>query len=128
MTKKPIAARVLGTGALFVVLGLQPVLANDFPADAKTPSAAEISTLFAGKTWIMTPARGGELQLEHAADGGFRAFVGGKSDSGTWRAEDGKMCYEFKGPFTSACNDVRLVGEQVLFKRSSGEVAPVKPK
>ena len=122
------AHAILYTATLLAALGLHSAWADEFPTDARTPPAAEINTLFAGKTWIMTPARGGELQLEHAADGGFRAFVGGKSDSGTWRAEDGKMCYEFKGPFTSACNDVRLVGEQVLFKRSSGEVAPVKPK
>ncbi|GJQ56993.1 MAG: hypothetical protein HKUEN07_35620 [Rhodocyclaceae bacterium] len=127
MTKNPIAARLLVCGALLAALGLQPVLADDFPADAKTPSAAGISTLFAGKTWIMTPARGGELHLEHAADGKFQIFVGGKSDQGTWRAEDGKMCYELT-KFTSACNEVRLAGKQVLFKRSSGEVAPVKPK
>lgn len=121
---KTMVSMLAGVAAC-LALGVGAAHADEFPADARTPDAAEVSTLMAGKTWIMSPRQGGKLQLEHAADGGMRIYVGGKSDSGTWRSEDGKVCYEFR-TFTSACNDVRLVGEDVYFRRSSGEVVKMK--
>ena len=123
---KILAYRALGAVvALPLILATTSALADEFPDGVRTPAAAEVTTLMAGKTWIMSPRRGGNLQLEHAADGGMLAFVGGKSDTGTWRSEDGKVCYEFR-VFTSACNDVRLLGEDVYFRRSSGEVVKMR--
>lgn len=127
MTNKSTVVRLLGTGALLATLGLQPVLADEFPANAQTPSASELSALLVGKTWLMSPKRGGILHLQHAADGSFQLFVGGRSDTGTWRAEDGRVCYELK-VFNSACNDVRMADGELWFKRSNGEVVKITPK
>ena len=64
--------------------------------------------------------------MDYAADSNnLKVFVAGRSDTGTWRAEEGgRVCFEFK-VFTSACNDIRLVGQDVYARRANGDVVPV---
>ena len=47
--------------------------------------------------------------------------------SGTWRAEDGRVCYQFK-TIPSACNDLRVAGKDVYLKRSNGQVVQLVPR
>ena len=100
--------------------------AKDFPAGARAPSAAELATLLRGKSTNAPRANGGTIRVDYAADSNnLKVFVAGRSDTGTWRAEEGgRVCFEFK-VFTSACNDIRLVGQDVYARRANGDVVPV---
>ena len=99
----------------------------EFPAGAKTPSAAEITAALRGKSFTV-PSAGSTIRTDYAGEGNSVAtFAAGHSDTGTWRAEDGRICYTMNR-FPSACNDVRLVGNDIFAKRANGEVVQLKPR
>ena len=100
--------------------------AKDFPAGARAPSAAELATLLRGESTNAPLSNGGTIRVDYAADSNnLKVFVAGRSDTGTWRAEEGgRVCFEFK-VFPSACNDIRLVGQEVYSRRANGDVVPV---
>ncbi|HMN58669.1 MAG TPA: DUF995 domain-containing protein, partial [Ottowia sp.] len=97
--------------------------AKEFPAGARAPSVAELTTLLRGKTTNAPLSSGGIVRVDYAADSNnLRIFAAGRADTGTWRAEEGgRVCLEFK-VFTSACNDIRLVGQDMYAKRANGDV------
>lgn len=96
---------------------------QDFPAGARAPSAAELTALLRGKTFDVVDANGSTIRTQYAADAhGVVIWFSGRSDSGTWRTEDGRVCHEFK-QFPSTCSDYRLVGQDLYLKRGSGTVA-----
>lgn len=96
--------------------------AKEFPTGARAPSAAELTTLLRGKSLTFVAGNGSTVRTDFAATGnGLTAFFSGRSDTGTWRTEDGRVCFEFK-VIPSACNDARLVGPDLYLKRSNGEV------
>jgi len=96
---------------------------QDFPAGAHAPSAAELTALLRGKTFDVVDATGSTIRTQYAADAnGVVIWFSGRSDSGTWRAEDGRVCHEFK-QIPLSCSDYRLVGQDLYLKRGSGTVA-----
>ena len=62
-----------------------------------------------------------------AAGNDITVYFSGRSDKGTWRAEDGRICYEFT-TIPSACNDVRLLGNDIYLKRSNGQMTQLLPR
>ena len=100
--------------------------AKAFPAGARAPSTAELTTLLRGKSTRAPLTNGGTIRVDYAADSNhLTAYAGGRSDAGTWRAEDGgRVCFEFK-VFAPACNDIRLVGQDMYARRANGDVVPV---
>lgn len=99
--------------------------AREFPAGARAPSAAELTALLRGKSTQTPLPNGGTSRVDYAADSNrVTAYAGGRSDTGTWRAEDGRACYEWK-VFNSGCGEMRLVGQSLYVKRASGDVFPV---
>lgn len=100
--------------------------AKDFPAGARAPSAAELATLLRGKSTNAPLSSGGTIRVDYAADSNnLKVFAAGRSDTGTWRAEEGgRVCFEFK-VFTSACNDIRLLGQDIYTRRANGDVVSV---
>ena len=77
------------------------------------------------------PARrclGGHEDAGYGAAGNdITVYFSGRSDKGTWRAENGRICYEFT-TIPSACNDVRLLGDDIYLKRSNGQVTQLLPR
>ena len=99
--------------------------AREFPAGARAPSAAELSALLRGKSTSAPLPNGGNVLADYAADSdSLRAFAAGRSDTGTWRAEDGRVCYQFK-VFNSSCTEIRLLGQDIYSRRANGEVVRV---
>ena len=95
---------------------------TEFPPGARAPSAAEVMTLLRGKSTQVTLANGTMVRADYAANtNDVKAYANGRSDSGTWRAEDGRVCHEFK-VFNSSCSEIRLVGQNLYLKRFTGEV------
>lgn len=99
--------------------------ATEFPAGARAPAAAEIGPLLKGRSFNISS---GGIRTDYAADSNvITAYFSGRSDQGTWRAEDGRICTEFK-TIPSACNDLRVVGNAIYLKRSNGSVVKLEPR
>ena len=99
--------------------------APDFPAGARAPAAAEITNLVKGKSFNL--ASGGVRTDYGAAGNDITVYFSGRSDKGTWRAEDGRICFDYT-TIPSACNDVRLIGNDIYLKRSNGQVTQLLPR
>ncbi|WP_225783284.1 hypothetical protein [Xenophilus sp. Marseille-Q4582] len=99
--------------------------ARDFPAGVRAPSASELAGLLRGKSFTFTAGNGVAVRTDYAAEAdGVTAYFSGRSDRGTWRTEDGKVCFQFK-VIPSVCNDVRLAGPDMYLRRANGEVVRV---
>lgn len=102
-------------------------LGKDFAPGARAPTASELRALLRGKSYQTPTVGGGTIRVDYAADSDrLQAFYRGRSDSGTWRAEDGRICFQFQ-VLPSNCNEVRLLGSELYMKRSNGDVVRVTP-
>lgn len=104
------------------------VQAQEFPADAAVPNAGEIKERLSNKVFAVKLADGASWRLEFKANGYF--FVNtstGFQGSGSWIAEDGKICSGLRGN-PPTCNDVRVHDEVLHLKRASGEIIQYVPK
>ncbi len=125
---KMIVPTLLASAAVLAGCASGPPPTANFPPGARAPAAAEITSLLRGKSFSMNSPTAGTIRSDYAAEANsVTAYFGGRSDSGTWRTEDGRVCYEFK-TIPSACNDLRMVGADLYFKRSNGEVVKVLPR
>ena len=125
---KTLALTLLASAAVLAGCAAAPPATSDFPAGARAPAAAELTTLLRGKSYNMTGARGDTIRSDHAATANeLTIFFRGRSDSGTWRAEDGRVGYQVK-VVPSVCNDVRVAGTDIYLKRNSGEVVRLVPR
>ena len=126
---KAIALPLLAAAAVLAACASGPPPATDFPPGARAPATGEITSLLRGKSFTLANPNGSTTRVDHADDasGSLVAYFGGRSDSGTWRAEDGRVCYQFK-TIPSACNDLRVAGKDVYLKRSNGQVVQLVPR
>ena len=126
---KTIALSSLIGAALLAGCASGPPPRTDFPPGARAPSAAEAAGLLRGKSFNLTNPNGSSIRVDHAADasGGVAIYFSGRSDSGTWRTEDGRVCSELK-TVPSACNDMRLAGKDIYIKRDNGQVVQLVPR
>jgi hypothetical protein len=95
---------------------------SGFPADATTPSAADIQQHLTGKAFDIKLADGSmwHVQYGNSGDYDFKSSKG-FADHGDWQAQDGKVCSKgSKIPYS--CNDVRMKGNDLYLKRDSGEI------
>jgi len=90
-------------------------------------SADALAKRLAGKTFDSVFANGTAVRLEYKASGYMFVNAPGFASSGTWRAEDGRICSQLKGR-EAACNGVREKGQQLYLKRDSGEVMAMNPR
>ena len=123
----------LRTRATYLSFTALPVVAcasttaplTELPAGIRTPSATEIASLVKGKSFNL--ASGGLRSDYGAAGNDITVYFSGRCDKRTWRAEDGRICYEFT-TIPSACNDLRLLGNDIYLKRSNGQVTQLLPR
>ena len=126
---KTLSLCLLAVAGVLVGCASAPPAQTEFPPGARAPTAAEIVSLLRGKSFTVANPNGSSTRVDHAADdsGGLTAYFAGRTDSGTWRAEDGRVCYEFK-VIPSACNDMRLDGAAIYIQRSNGQVVQLVPR
>ncbi|MFD1710578.1 hypothetical protein FVQ98_06930 [Ottowia sp. GY511] len=99
--------------------------ASDFPAGVRTPTKAEVANAVKGKSFNFAT---GNIRTDYgAASNDVTAYFSGRSEKGTWRAEDGRICFEFK-TIASTCNEVRLLGSDIYLKRDNGQVTQLVPR
>ncbi|MBB3256358.1 hypothetical protein F4827_001191 [Paraburkholderia bannensis] len=95
---------------------------SGFPADATTPSAADIQQHLSGKAFDIKLADGSMWHVQYDGSGNYD-FKSSKgfADHGDWQAQDGKVCSK-GSKIAYSCNDVRMKGSNMFLKRDSGEV------
>ena len=93
MLTRPRATYLSFTALLMVACASTTAPLTELPAGIRTPSATEIASLVKGKSFNL--ASGGMRSDYGAAGNDITVYFSGRSDKGTWRAEDGRICYEF---------------------------------
>ena len=93
----------------------------EFPQGLKTPSAIEVQELLSDKNYQTTLPNGNVWRIDYKSNGYLFFVNGGFTDSGKWRAEDGRMCFQMSKS-GSGCSEVR-VGEGAMYvKRANGDI------
>ena len=102
--------------------------AQDFPVSSTSPNTAEIASRLAGKLFTVQLKNGVTWRAEFNSNGYFfvDTSTGGKA-SGTWRAEDGKLCSQVKGG-DAQCNEARVHDGFLYIRRADGEVIKYLPR
>lgn len=104
---------------------------EDFPSDAAAPTAAELSSRLTGKTFSVQLKNGVSWRLEYNNSGYFfvDTSTGGRV-SGSWFAEDGRLCSQVKGRDpTPQCSDARVHQDQLIVRRTvNGELITLIPR
>lgn len=102
--------------------------AEDFPEGSSEPTAAQLESHLSGKTFTITLKNGVTWRIEHNTSGNFfiDTSTGGKA-SGTWTAENGRVCSQVQGR-EATCNGARIHDGQVLLRRADGEIIRYVPR
>ncbi len=125
--------RPLMTAGLALGAGLtlaQPKFPTEFPEGAQPLPAAALTERISGKVYTAKLAAGPSWRLDFKGNGYVFVDVStGPRDSGKWRAEDGRVCFEFRGPFGTSCAPMRATADSLYLKRdSNGEVLLLTPQ
>lgn len=96
-----------------------PALAQmptEFPAEATAITAELFAERAAGKSFRGVRADGVDARMDFAKDGTVVMYSRGNSVRGTWRVDGDKLCTDLVRA-TATCNDVRLHGDVLFYKR-----------
>jgi hypothetical protein len=104
--------------------------APDFSEGSARPSAAQLSQRLAGNVFVATLANGVTWRMDYASSAGYVFFdiSNGARDTAKWRAEEGRVCYEFQRAFPSGCSEYRIVEDKLFLRRGTGEVLALEKK
>lgn len=117
---------------LATLIGALPALGHavpvDFPEGAAELTAEALRERISGKVFDVELANGNSWRLEYRSNGYYFVNVStGFNGSGTWKIDGNRLCNESRQTEPS-CNDVRLAGDRIYIKRSSGEVIALQPR
>lgn len=111
MTRLPLMLLVISSTAF--------AQSAEFPSGASPLPAADLKARFTGASYVFRDAKGVEVRLKFG-DSNVEVQAPRASDSGPWKAEGSAICIEFTR-FKSGCNEVRLAGDQLYWKRNSND-------
>ena len=102
---------------------------TEFPADAQPLNRKAIEERLGGQVYTGTNAAGIQWRAEYKDSGYvFLNIANGARDSGTWRAEEGRVCIEYRGTFPSGCSELRANSEALYAKRDNSAAVIVMRK
>ena len=101
--------------------------AAEFPAEAKMLSAEALSQRVSEKVFNVVVARGPAWRLQLNENGYFFINAGNYADSGKWRVEESKVCWQPQRG-NAGCNEMRLVSDMLHMKRDNGEIVKLEPR
>lgn len=97
---------------------------KEFPADAVALSSDALKEALTGKVYSLNWVGANPWRLDFRGNGYVYFNSGASNASGTWQAEEGKVCTNV-GNFGANCNEVKQSGGLLYYKRQSGEVIPM---
>lgn len=102
------------------VLG-QTRLVKEFPAGASALAPEAMKGRFTpGSEYTFRSAEGYSVRMNFLDGGQATVVAPAASDAGRWRIEGSSVCFEWRR-FPSGCNEVRIVGEALYWKRVSND-------
>lgn len=102
---------------------------TDFPADALALNSKEVDQRLRGQVYTGTSTTGNTFRIEYKDTGYvFINLSNGAKDSGTWRAEEGRVCVEYRGRIPSGCSELRATSDAVYGKREGANAITVMRK
>ncbi|MDP2771386.1 MAG: hypothetical protein Q8O81_16315 [Giesbergeria sp.] len=102
---------------------------TEFPADTQPLNRKAIEERLSGQVYTGTNAAGIQWRAEYKDSGYvFLNIANGARDSGTWRAEEGRVCIEYRGTFPSGCSELRANSEALYAKRDNSAAVIVMRK
>ena len=106
----------------------QAPIPQEFPSNATSISAEQLRERLSDRVFGARATDGKDWRWEWKTNGYIFLNIGGYSDSGKWRAEDGKVCVDMNKS-GATCSEMRLVGDVLYMKRTiNGEVIGLLPK
>ncbi len=99
----------------------------DFPADAKALAPEALKERLAGKVFHVAFADGMTIRLQYQGGYYYVDTSRGARVHGTWRVDGSKVCTERAGRGPE-CDEARLVGDVLHFKRQNGEIVKFEPR
>ena len=102
--------------------------AHGFPADANPVGTADLNSRLAGKQFSVQLKNGVAWRLEFNNNGYFfvDTSTGGRA-TGTWRADDGRLCSQVSGG-DAQCSEARVQDGFLYIRRADGEVIKYVPR
>ena len=99
-----------------------------FPDGAEVASAAQLRERIADKVMHVQLADGSSWRIDYRSNGyAYLDTSSGFRDTGQWRAEDGKLCSDWRRA-SSGCSEARVRGDVIYVQRKSGEVVVLAPR
>ena len=120
---------ILAAGASYAQSAAPPAPLTEFPADALPLSSKEITERLSGQVFVGTSSAGIGYRAEYKSSGYvFVDLSNGARDTGAWRAEEGRVCVEYRR-FPSSCFEVRGNKDTLYSRRAdSKEVRVMQTK
>ena len=119
----------LGAGAVHAQASAADAALTEFPADALTLNSKEVDQRLRGQVYTGTSVMGDTFRIEYKDSGYvFINLSNGRKDSGTWRAEEGKVCVEYRGRMHSGCSELRATSDKVYGKRDGAAAITMMQK
>ena len=101
-----------------------PPPATEFPAGAKAPSAAEVTNLLRGKSFVA-----GGVRTDYAKEGnGATVYISGQPDAGTAPTRACPACLDGFRALPTMCTNALLVASDIYVKRANGQVVQSVPR
>jgi hypothetical protein len=102
--------------------------AFDPPSESQTISAQDLKMRLAGKSFVYrAPDSSLVSRVQYSTNGyAFLNVSTGFSDSGAWKAEDGKICNEWRR-IPARCAEVRVKGDLLFVQNSNGVWGTLAP-
>ena len=92
-------------------------------------SSQAIDERLRGQVYTGTTAAGVSFRATYKDSGYvFIDLSNGARDSGTWRAEEGKVCVEYRGRFPSGCSEMRASPTALFAKRENSTAVTAMQK
>ncbi len=100
-----------------------------WPANAHTLAADDLRRRVSGKVFDLSLDKGMSARMDYR-DSGYvfvNVYPSGASDSGRWRIDGSKVCADMRQS-QSYCNEWRAVGDQLMLRRTNGQLVTLSAR
>ena len=96
---------------------------SGFPPGATKLEPGQLTQLVAGRVGRIVEGRDVGSRTQYDANGVVYYNGNGVNLTGRWRVDGSMLCYEWlRAQANPGCNEVRMVGDRMYFRRVSGEI------
>ena len=101
---------------------------DGFPAGARALEPADLQARLKDQRFEAKLADGTGWRIMFQGGYMYIDVSNGARDNGPWRAENSRLCVDYRGRFPSGCNEVRDLDGNLVLRRGNGEIVRLMPK